>query len=344
MLRVQLAAAPAARAFQGDETPAPRIAVVIPCYNVAQEIIGVLERIGPECSQIYVIDDACPQHSGDVVEARCSDPRVSVIRHVQNQGVGGAVMTGYRAAIAAGASVIVKIDGDGQMTPDLLPSFVGPILAGQADYTKGNRFYDLSNITRMPTLRIVGNAALSFMAKLSSGYWDLFDPTNGYTAIHANVARHLPLDKISKGYFFETDLLFRLNTIRAVVIDIPMSAEYGDEVSNLKVSRVLGEFLSKHATNVAKRVFYNYFLRDFSVASLELILGIVLLAFGLAYGVTSWLASYRTGVPATTGTVILSALPVLAGIQLLIAFVSFDMASIPKRAIHAAFFDRALRA
>lgn len=319
------------------------IAVVIPCYNVAQEIMGVLERIGPECSRIFVVDDACPQHSGDVVEAQCSDPRVRVIRHAQNQGVGGAVITGYRAAIAAGASVIVKIDGDGQMTPDLLPSFVGPILAGQADYTKGNRFYDLSNITRMPTLRIVGNAALSFMAKLSSGYWDLFDPTNGYTAIHADVARHLPLDKVSKGYFFETDLLFRLNTIRAVVIDIPMSAEYGDEVSNLKVSRVFSEFLSKHTTNVAKRVFYNYFLRDFSVASLELIFGILLLTFGLAYGVTNWVASNRTGVPATPGTVILSALPVLAGIQFLIAFVSFDMASIPKRAIHAAFFDRTLR-
>jgi glycosyltransferase involved in cell wall biosynthesis len=325
-------------------TSAPVIAVVIPCYNVAREIIGVLNRIGPECTHIYVIDDACPQRSGDVVESQSTDDRVTVIRHSTNQGVGGAVLTGYHAAIADGAAVIVKIDGDGQMTPELLPSFIGPILAGQADYTKGNRFYDLSNITRMPPLRIVGNAALSFMAKLSSGYWDLFDPTNGYTAIHANVARHLPLDKISRGYFFETDMLFRLNTIRAVVVDVPMTAEYGDEVSNLKVSRVLGEFLCKHATNAVKRVFYNYFLRDFSVASLELILGVLLLAFGLVYGITNWVASARVGVPTATGTVILSALAVLAGLQFLLAFIGFDVASIPKRAIHAAFFYRTPRA
>lgn len=327
-----------------SQPPAPaipndvRIAVVMPCYNVAHHVVPLLERIGRECWRIYVIDDACPQHSGDVVETQCADARVRVIRHATNQGVGGAVMTGYEAALSDGATVIVKIDGDAQMAPELLPAFVAPILNDQADYTKGNRFYDLANITRMPRLRIVGNAALSFMAKISCGYWDLFDPTNGYTAIHASVARHLPLTKISRRYFFETDMLFRLNTMRAVVVDVPMNPEYGDEASNLRVSRIAGEFFRKHLANTVKRVFYNYFLRDFSIASLELVFGIMLLAFGILYGVSNWIASARDDLPTTPGTIVLSALAVLAGLQFLLAFIGFDMASIPRRPIHRMLF------
>lgn len=311
----------------------------MPCYNVARHVLPLLERIGPECWRIYVVDDACPQRSGDVVEALCTDTRVRVIRHATNQGVGGAVMTGYEAALADGATVIVKIDGDAQMAPELLPAFVAPILGGQADYTKGNRFYDLSNITRMPRLRIVGNAGLSFMAKMSCGYWDLFDPTNGYTAIHASVARRLPLAKISRRYFFETDMLFRLNTMRAVVVDVPMHPEYGDEASNLRVSRIAGEFFRKHLANSAKRVFYNYFLRDFTIASLELVFGVILLAFGAVYGIANWVVSAHEDVPTTPGTIVLSALAVLAGLQLLLAFVGFDMSTIPRRPIHGMMFN-----
>ncbi|MDO8341564.1 MAG: glycosyltransferase family 2 protein, partial [Cellvibrio sp.] len=194
-----------------------RIAVVIPCYKVTRHILEVISSIGIEVWRIYVVDDACPDGSGKHVEAHCSDQRIRIIYHKCNQGVGGAVITGYRAAIADGAEVIVKLDGDGQMDPRLIPNFIEPILAGDADYTKGNRFFDLEEINGMPKVRLFGNAVLSLMTKLSSGYWDLFDPTNGYTAIHAEVARHLPFSKISHSYFFETDILFRLNTLRAVV-------------------------------------------------------------------------------------------------------------------------------
>ncbi len=151
----------------------------------------------------------------------------------------------------------MKIDGDGQMDPSLIPVFVFPIAAGEADYAKGNRFFDLETIRIMPKVRLFGNAVLSFMCKLSSGYWNLFDPTNGYTAIHADVARRLPFDKISRRYFFETDMLFRLNTLRAVVVDVPMEAKYGNEESNLKISRIVGEFFAKHVRNFLKRIFYN---------------------------------------------------------------------------------------
>ncbi|MDR7100830.1 glycosyltransferase involved in cell wall biosynthesis [Lysobacter niabensis] len=310
------------------------IAVVIPSYNVVRHIAGVIDSIGPEVDAIYCVDDACPNSSGDFVEREIHDPRVRVIRHPTNLGVGGAVMTGYRQAIADGARVIVKIDGDGQMDPTLLPNFVAPILLGEADYTKGNRFWDLSEITRMPVPRRIGNLGLSFMAKASAGYWDVFDPTNGYTAIHADVAARLPYDSISQRYFFETDILFRLNTLRAVVVDVPMDAKYGDEVSGLKVSKIIFEFAFKHLRNFGKRIAYNYFLRDLSIASLELLAAIVLLGFGGAYGGWNWLHSFTSGIPASTGTVMISVLSMLVGIQFLLAFLGYDIANMPRRPMH----------
>jgi glycosyltransferase involved in cell wall biosynthesis len=310
------------------------IAVVIPCHCVSAQILGLLTRIGPEVDRIYVVDDACPEGTGALVQAQCQDPRVRVLRHTVNQGVGGAVMTGYRAALLEGMLVMVKLDGDGQMNPALIPLFVSPILCGQADYTKGNRFFDLTHIGEMPVVRLIGNALLSFMAKLSTGYWNLFDTTNGYTAIHAKVARRISFDKVSRRYFFETDMLFRLNTIRAVVVDIPMDACYGSERSGLRVHRVVGEFLLKHLRNFGKRVIYNYFLRDMTVASLELVFGFGLVVFGMVFGAYHWILGLHLGVAAPLGTIMLAALPTLLGLQMLLAFVGFDVANVPRRPIH----------
>lgn len=320
-----------------------RIAVVIPSYKVTSHVLGVIASIGPEVSRIYAIDDHCPDESGNYIASHCQDPRVTIIRHSVNQGVGGAVMSGYRAAIDDGADVIVKIDGDGQMDPALIPDFIGPIILGEADYTKGNRFFDLEEIRTMPSIRLFGNAILSLMTKLSSGYWDLFDPTNGYTAVHADVARHLPFAKISRRYFFETDMLFRLNILRAVVVDIPMNAKYGNETSNLRISRVAGEFLVKHIRNFLKRIFYNYYLRDLSLASIELPLGLALFVFGASYGGWHWLAAAREGMVTPAGTVMLSALPVLMGLQLILSFLAYDIASVPQRPRHKRFLGRNLR-
>lgn len=311
-----------------------RVAVVIPCYKVTAHILEVISGIGLDIWRIYVVDDACPEGSGAHVKMHANDPRVHILTHESNKGVGGAVMTGYRAAITDGASIIVKIDGDGQMDPRLVPLFIEPILAGEADYTKGNRFFDLEHVQSMPKARLFGNAVLSLMAKLSTGYWDLFDPTNGYTAIHRDVAKLLPLERISQRYFFETDVLFRLNTLRAVVIDVPMEAKYGDEVSNLKISTIVGEFLFKHAQNFSKRIFYNYYLRNMSLASIELPLGILLLSFGILFGGNHWLQSLSNGLPTSAGTVMLSALPVLTGTQLIMAFLGYDIAAVPSRPRH----------
>ncbi|MDB5963234.1 MAG: glycosyltransferase family 2 protein [Massilia sp.] len=317
-----------------------QIAVIIPSYRVTRHIAQVLAAIGPEVHRIYVVDDKCPDGSGTLVQQQCSDPRVRVIFHAENLGVGGAVMSGYQAAIADGMTVMVKIDGDGQMDPALIPAFIAPIVAGEADYTKGNRFFDLEQLGAMPPLRLFGNAVLSLMCKVSSGYWDLFDPTNGYTALHAATARHLPFAKISRRYFFETDMLFRLNTFSARVIDVPMDARYADEVSNLKISQVATEFLGKHIRNFFKRLFYKYYLRDMSLASIELPLGVLMLMWGTIYGAWHWSQSLSAGVQTPAGTVMVSAMPVLMGIQLILAFLAYDISSVPRRAMHVALLPK----
>lgn len=310
------------------------IAAVIPCFRVKRHILGVLAAIPAAVDRIYVVDDGCPEGSGAAVESGCSDPRVRVLRHERNEGVGGATLTGYRAALEDGATVVVRLDGDGQMDPALIPRLVGPILEGSADYAKGNRFFELEGLRAMPPLRLFGNSMLSFASKLSSGYWNVFDPTNGFTAIHATVLRQLPLDKLSHGWFFESDLLFRLGTIRAVVCDVPIPARYGDEESSLVVRRVVGEFAWKHLANTAKRIFYGYYLRNFNIASIEIALGIPLVAFGAWIGVTRWIDGYLHTTPATSGTVMLAALPVLVGIQLMLAFLSYDLQNVPRDVLH----------
>jgi dolichol-phosphate mannosyltransferase len=310
------------------------VAVVIPSYRVKKHILSVINAIGPEISRIYIVDDACPEQTGDYVEGNCNDPRVQVLRHLNNRGVGGAVISGYQAALTEGHSVVVKIDGDGQMNPELIPEFIRPILTGEADYTKGNRFFNLENLRQMPKIRLFGNAVLSFMTKLSSGYWNIFDPTNGYTAIHSDLVRELPLSKISNRYFFETDMLFRLGTLRALVIDVPMSAKYSDEVSSLKIANIFGEFLFKHLRNFCKRIFYNYYLRDMSLASIELPLGVSLFTFGALFGAWHWLLSAKGGFSTPNGTIMIAALTILMGMQLILAFLSFDIASVPRRPIH----------
>lgn len=312
----------------------PKIAAVVPVYRETRHIEGVLARFGPEVARIYVVDDACPDATGKLVQERCRDPRVRVLFHAVNQGVGAATITGYREALADDAEVLVKVDGDGQMDPALILRLVGPILRGEADYVKGNRFHNLEGLRSMPTARLLGNAALSFVTKISTGYWNVFDPTNGFTAIHAAVLRELPLERVSPRFFFESDLLFRLNTLQAVVLDVPMRAVYASEDSTLSLSRVALEFPFEHARNAIRRIFYNYYLRNFNVASLQVLFGIVFVLFGVVFGATHWWHSLRTAEAATTGTVMLAALPTLVGVQLLLAFVSYDMSSVPTRPIH----------
>jgi hypothetical protein len=217
------------------------------------------------------------------------------------------------------------------MDPGRIPVLISPIVSKEADYTKGNRFDSLEDLEQMPKIRIFGNAVLSIFSKFSSGYWNITDPTNGFTAIHTSVLSRIRLEKLRKGFFFESDMLFRLAIIRAVVIDVPMSAQYGVEKSNLNIKKVLREFPQRHFVNLLKRTFYNYYLREWNVASFELPLGLILFFWGIGFGVTSWASASAAGVAATTGQVMLSAVPVILGFQLLLSFLNYDVASVPRR-------------
>ncbi len=308
----------------------PLIAVVIPCYRVRSHIQGVIKGIGREVSRIYVIDDACPERTGEFVRSQIKDKRIQVLSHAENRGVGGAVITGYKAAITEGMDVVVKIDGDGQMNPQLIPTIARPVLEGNADYSKGNRFDSLENLFGMPKLRIFGNAVLSLWSKVSSGYWTVTDPTNGFTAIHRKALEAINLDKVRRSYFFESDMLFRLSIANCVVTDVPMVALYGDEKSNLKISKVLWEFPWRHSINFLKRIFYRYYLREWSVGSFELPLGISLLVFGTWFGLSSYLTASAAGIATTAGQVTASAVALILGVQLLLSFLSYDVQSEPR--------------
>jgi dolichol-phosphate mannosyltransferase len=312
----------------------PRIAVVIPCYKVQAKVLDVLARIGPEVAAVYVVDDACPEKCGDLVERESRDKRVRVLRHERNRGVGAATLTGMQAAAAEGATILVKIDGDGQMDPALVPTFVGPIVRGEADYTKGNRFFAPENLRGMPGFRIFGNGLFSFVTKLSSGYWSILDPANGYLAIHAAIFDLLPKDKIAPRFFFEADMLFRLSLVRARVIDIPLRAAYGDEISNLRAHKEMMPFLWYLTRNFMKRLVYSYFVRDFSIGSVYLLFGLPILTFGIVFGLTEWVSYASSGAFASAGTVMLAALPIIVGFQLLLAFLGYDIANVPRTAIH----------
>ncbi len=311
-----------------------RIAVVIPCYREISFIAKVLEQVPDFICKIYVVDDACPEGTADYVETNFKEERITVLRHTYNEGVGAAVLTGYRQALQDEMTIIVKLDGDAQMDPKKIPKFIEPIIDNEADYTKGNRFYQLRSLKEMPKVRIIGNMMLTFLSKLSSGYWNLFDPTNGYTAIHSSVLRLLDLDNISSDFFFESDMLCHLAALRARVLDIPIDARYRDEKSSLIVHKVVIPFFYLHSKRLLQRLVQNYFIRDFSAASFSLVFGILLLGFGLIFGAYQWHIHVLRSEFASVGTVMLASLPLIIGMQLLLSFLNYDIANVPQRALH----------
>jgi len=295
--------------------------------------MSVIAAIGPEVEWIFAVDDACPDQSGNFIESDCSDPRVKVLRHAKNGGVGAATCTGFAAALLTGADIVVKLDGDGQMDPALIPNLIAAIILGQADFCKGNRFHRLGDTRGMPALRMVGNAGLSLLSKISTGYWQIFDPTNGFLAIHRSVLAELDLKSLHPRYFFESDLLAQLALIRARVRDLPMHAVYADEISSMRPLHVIAPFTYGHARNLLRRITYQYFVRGFSLASIHLVLGLPMLLFGVVFGVLTWHNSISTGITATAGTVMLSALPIILGVDFLLSWLNFDVHAEPRDAL-----------
>jgi len=306
------------------------LAVIIPAFKVSRHIETVVKTIPDFIDHIIVVDDHCPESSGKKAEM-LQDRRVIVLYNESNSGVGGATISGYKKAIDLGADIIIKMDGDGQMNSAYIRDLLKPIEMDYCDYAKGNRFRDFRSLLLMPKIRLIGNAFLSFAIKLASGYWDIMDPTNGFTAIRRDTLESLPLQKISKRYFFESDMLINLNIMNAVVKDVPMPAYYGSEKSSLKIPKLLIPFLFHIQKGLAKRVFLKYFIHDFNMISIYLILGVPMLFFGIISGLVEWIESALTGVPRSAGTIMLVALPIIVAFQMLLQAINLDINSIPKK-------------
>lgn len=304
------------------------ISVVIPTYKVSNQIVDVVDSIPSFIDYIIIIDDKCPNESYKLVLEK---EKVFVINHSDNQGVGGAIISGYKKAIELGSNIIVKVDGDGQMESKYIESLILPIINNQADYTKGNRFNDFNALKDMPKIRLFGNSVLSFMVKVSSGYWNVMDPTNGFTAISEKAVNGLNLDEIAKRYFFETDMLINLNLESSVVKDVSIPAKYEDEESNLNIKNVILTFPPKMAKGLLKRIFYKYYIYDFNMASIYILLGVPMIGFGFLFGAYRWVSGIIENIDNSAGTVMLAVLPIILGIQFLLQAISIDINNIPKK-------------
>jgi dolichol-phosphate mannosyltransferase len=308
------------------------ISIVIPCYNVGRHIEDVIKNIPQDITWIIAVNDCSKDDTETLIlDLKKDNGKIIYIKHDVNKGVGGALITGYKKSLELNSDITIKMDGDGQMDASNIPELIKPLREGNADFTKGNRFRDFKALRKMPMSRRIGNLGLSFMIKAASGYWNIFDPTNGYTAIGNETLKNINLDKLHKRYFFESSMLIELYHANAVVHDIPMKARYGDEVSGLSRSKTLFEFPPKLLKAFVKRILLKYFLYDFNIASVYILFGSPLFVFGMVYGFINYVEYASGNLPAPTGTVVIPTLLIILGFQLLLSSVSYDLTNYPKK-------------
>ena len=309
------------------------LCVVIPMFDSQDHIKYIISELPSYIKSIIVVDD-CSQDTSYERAKASGDPRVNLIRHTQNLGVGGAMLSGYTKAMELGAEIIIKIDSDGQMDPAYLPHIIGPIMVGETDYAKGNRFLHARELQKMPTIRRIGNIGLSIFTKLASGYWNIFDPTNGFTAIHTSLLHLINIENIDRRYFFETSMLLELGLINAVVMDVPIPAKYSGETSQLSEWKSFFEFPPRLFKGFFYRLWIQYVLRDFGLFSVFLISGLLLLMFGLSFGIFHWIRSLQLDIATPTGTVMLAVLPIILGTQFILQAIFLDVQNIPTKPLH----------
>lgn len=308
------------------------ISVVIPCYNVSKHIREVIMNIPSEISNIIVVND-CSTDNTDCILLELEEylKKIIYLKHETNQGVGGAMLTGFKKSIEIGSDITIKLDGDNQMDCSYISKLIKPLKEGSADVTKGNRFRDFAALRKMPAIRRFGNLGLSFCIKAASGYWNIFDPTNGFIAIHNDVLKSINFNKLHKRYFFESSLLIEMYYSNAVIRDVPMKAKYGDEISNLSVTKTLFEFPPKLFMAFIRRIILHYFLFDFNIASLYMLFGLPLFFIGVIYGIVNYIEYGSSHVPAPTGTVVIPTLLITLGFQLLLSAANYDINNFPKK-------------
>ena len=308
------------------------LAVVIPCYNVSKHIEAVVRTLPAHIRFIIVVDDYSKDNTLEKLRLLSAEnQKVVLLQHAENRGVGAAMLSGYRKAIELQADIVIKMDGDGQMDPQQIDRLIQPLIDDQADFTKANRFRDFKALRAMPLSRRIGNLGLSFIIKAASGYWNIFDPTNGFTAIKSSTLLAMDLNRIHARYYFETSMLLELYYANAVIVDVPMQARYGDEISGLSRTRTLLEFPPRLLWAFIRRMVLKYFLFDFNIASLYLLSGVPLFLFGLIFGLQKYSYYASNNLPAPTGTVVIPTLLIILGFQLLLSAITYDVTNYPKK-------------
>lgn len=307
------------------------IYAVIPAFRATTTLRRVVERALLVVDHVIVVDDACPESCGRLVENGADSARVTVIRRETNGGVGAATKTGIIEALERGAEFIVKIDADDQMDTRYVPHMIA-FLREQPDIdlVKGNRFADMDTVRRMPVLRLIGNAGLTFLVKFSSGYWTLVDPTNGFFAVRSNVLRGMELSALADRYFFEIDLLCSLGLRKRAIAEIEMPAIYADERSSLSIGRALLTFPLRLLVRFIRRIVVNYFIVEINVGSFCALIGYPLLVAAVIFGSYEWMLSARSGESRSPGTVLLALLLFIIGFQLSIQALFYDVQSAPR--------------
>lgn len=305
------------------------VGVVIPVHNEEKFILEVIGNIPSFVDHIIVVDDASTDGTAAILE-KSAEPRLVCCSNPENLGVGGTTKNGYRKALELGCQVIVKADGDGQMPMQCLENLIEPVCDGLCDYSKGNRFLNHSGLENMPFFRFVGNITLTFLNKLASGYWHVFDPQNGFTAISSGALEKIDLARVHDRFFFENDMLMNLNINECKVRDIPIPTIYGNEESDIRILNILLTFPFLFLIRFFRRIIQKYVVVSFSPIALFLFSGLILDSWGFCFGAYHWFRSISTGIPATTGTVMLSVLPFILGFQLILQAIVLDIQESPK--------------
>lgn len=309
-----------------------RVAVVIPYYNAALQIPRVIAKLPDFVETVIIVNDRSPEPLPQDRIKEVIDPSTvcHVLENPKNLGVGGATKAGFVKALELGVDVVVKVDADDQMDLAYMPALLDGVLSGHAQMAKGNRFRDFQALKAMPKARKIGNLGLSFLIKVATGYWNNFDPTNGFLAIRTDTLARLDLSKLANRYYFETSLLAELYFLQVRVKDVPMPAIYGDEKSNMNVWKMPFLFGRKLFVTFWKRILKTYFLYDFNIGSIYILFGLPLFLFGVIYGVFEWIRYASADVLAPTGTIMMVTLSIILGFQLLLQAIQYDIIQAPK--------------
>ncbi len=303
-----------------------RVAVVVPAFDEENLVGTTLAGIPGFVDRIFVVDDASRDATAERARAT-GDPRVEVISHDRNLGVGAAILTGYRRALAEEIDVTCVMAGDNQMDPADLEAIAGPVARGEVDYAKANRLFTGRAWELIPRTRYLGNAVLSLLTKIASGYWHVADSQSGYTAVGRPTLDLLDLDRIYARYGFPNDMLVHLNVINARVRDVPSRPVYGvGESSGIRLRRVVPSISWLLTKAFFWRMREKYVIRDFHPLVFFYGFGILFSLIGLALGATVTILRIL-GNELTVATVVLVALLLIAGLLFTLFAMLFDMES-----------------